>query len=377
MFRLALKMLYGDVAKFIMLIGGLTVCSLLMTQQSGVFCGLMLWTTATVRNVDVPIWVCDAKVEQVNESVPMRDIEVNRVRSIEGVEWAVPLYAGIIQTRLPNGSFQQIQLLGLDSATLVGRPPRMTQGNVEDLRLPNAVVVDQIAVKKFKTKGLDLKVGDVFEINDKEARVVGICIAEQSFLGQPYVYTTYERALEYVPQQRKMLSFVLAKPRADASIDAVTARIKAIPGLTAFTSREFQDNTIAWYIKYTGIPISFGSVVVLGIIVGIAIAGQTFYLFVYENVRNLAALKAMGASNALLAEMVFLQALIVGVMGFGIGTGLTATVGWVFVKFGEPPFFLPWQVLAFAAGVIVFICIFAASVGLLKVFRAEPAIVFR
>ena len=174
-----------------------------------------------------------------------------------------------------------------------------------------------------------------------------------------------------------MLSFVLAKPRADASIDAVTARIKAIPGLTAFTSREFQDNTIAWYIKYTGIPISFGSVVVLGIIVGIAIAGQTFYLFVYENVRNLAALKAMGASNALLAEMVFLQALIVGVMGFGIGTGLTATVGWVFVKFGEPPFFLPWQVLAFAAGVIVFICIFAASVGLLKVFRAEPAIVFR
>lgn len=377
MFRLALKMLYGDLAKFIMLIGGLTVCALLMTQQSGVFCGLMQWTTATIRNVDVPIWVCDAKVEQVNEVVAMRDIEVNRVRSIEGVEWAVPLYWGIIQTRLPNGAFQQIQLTGLDSATLIGRPPRMTEGNVEDLRLPNAVVVDQITVKKFKTKGLTLKVGDVFEINDKEARVVGICYAEQSFMGQPYVYTTYERALEYVPQQRKMLSFVLAKPRDDVSAEVVVSRIKKIPGLTAFTSEEFQEQTMDWYIKYTGIPISFGTVVVLGIVVGIAIAGQTFYLFVHENVRHLAALKAMGASNALLAEMVFLQAFAVGITGFGLGTGLTAMLGRKFMTFGEPPFFLPWQVLAFAGSVIVFICLFAAGIGLLKVFRAEPAIVFR
>ncbi len=377
MFRLALKMLYGDVAKFIMLIGGLTVCSLLMTQQAGVFCGLMMWTTATIRNVDVPIWVCDAKVEQVNEVVPMRDIEVNRVRSIEGVEWAVPLYWGIIQTRLPNGAFQQIQLTGLDSATLVGRPPRMTQGNIEDLRLPNAVVVDQVTVKKFKTKGLTLQVGDVFEINDKEARVVGICYAEQSFMGQPYVYTTYERALEYVPTQRKMLSFVLAKPREGVSAEEAVARIKKIPGLTAFTSADFQDRTINWYIKYTGIPISFGSVVVLGIIVGIAIAGQTFYLFVHENVRHLAALKAMGASNALLAEMVFLQAFSVGVIGFGLGTGITAMLGKQFMAIGEPPFYLPWQVLAFAGSVIVFICLFASGIGLLKVFRAEPAIVFR
>ena len=226
-------MLYGDLAKFIMLIGGLTVCSLLMTQQLGVFCGLMLWTTATARNVDVPIWVCDAKVEQVNEVTSMRDVEVNRVRSIEGVEWAVPLHVGFIQTRLPNGDFQQIQLVGLDSATFIGRPARMTEGNFDDLRLPNAVVVDQLMIKKYAKKtasdalpaGKELKVGDVFEINDKEARVVGICYAEQSFLGQPYVYTTYERALEYAPQQRKMLSFVLAKPRADANLDAVIKRV--------------------------------------------------------------------------------------------------------------------------------------------------------
>ncbi len=377
MLRLALKMLYGDVAKFLMLVGGLTFCALLMTQQSGVFCGLMRWTTATIRNVDVPIWVCDAKVEQVNEVVPLRDIEVARVRSVEGVEWAVPLYWGIIQARLRDGSFQQVQITGLDASTLVGRPPRMTAGNVEDLRLPNAVIVDQIAVKKFKSKGYDLKVGDTFEMNDKEARVVGLCIAEPSFMGQPYVYTTYERALEYAPPQRKQLSFVLVKPKSDVPATEVVARIRKIPGVAAFTSDEFSDRTMAWYFKYTGIPTSFGFVVLLGAVVGIAIAGQTFYLFVHENIRNLAALKAMGASNTLVAEMVLLQAFTVGITGYGLGVGVASMLGRVFMKFGEPPFYLPWQVLAFAGSVIVFICLLAACIGLLKVFRAEPAVVFR
>lgn len=122
----------------------------------------------------------------------------------------------------------------------------MTAGNIEDLRLPNAVVVDQIAIKKFKRKGIDLRVGDSFEINDKEARVVGICYAEQSFLGQPYVYTTYERALEYAPPQRKLLSFVLVKPKDGVPAAEVVQRIRKIPGISAFTDAEFNDRTIDW-----------------------------------------------------------------------------------------------------------------------------------
>ena len=377
MLRLALKMLFGDRAKYAMLIGGLTFCSLLMTQQIAVFCGLMRWTTATLRNVRVPIWVADRKVEQVNEIVPLREIEVSRVRSVPGVEWAVPLYWGIIQARLRDGSFQQIQITGIDASSFVGSPAKMTAGRVEDLRLPNAVIIDQIAVKKFAKKGIAVKVGDSFEINDKEARIVGICAAEQSFLGQPYVFTTYDRALEYAPRQRKMLSFVLVQPKPDVPVATLVARLRQLEGLAAFSSDEFSAQTINWYIKNTGIPISFGTVVLLGIVVGVAIAGQTFYLFVHENVRFMAALKAMGAPTRTLAQMVLLQAFTVGLVGYGLGVGLTAMFGNAVLKGGEPPFFLPWQVLAFAGAVVVFICCFSATIGLLKIIRAEPAIVFR
>ena len=377
MLRLALKMLYGDRAKYAMLVGGLTFCALLMSQQVSVFCGLMRWTTATLRNIQVPIWVADAKVEQVNEVVALRDIEVDRVKSLPGVEWAVPLYWGILNARLKDGSFQAVQLTGLDTATLVGRPGKMLAGRVEDLRLPNAVLVDQVGVKKFKKKGIELKIGSTFEINDKEARVVGLCQSDQSFLGQPYVFTTYDRALEYAPPQRKLLSFVLVQPKPGVDPAKVVETIRSIPGLTAFTSDEFFDRTIDWYMKNTGIPISFGTVVVLGIVVGIAIAGQTFYLFVHENLRFMAALKAMGARTSTLAKMVFLQAFAVGLAGYGLGIGIASVFGFGVLKGGEPPFYMPWQVPVFTGVVIVFICSLSALIGLVKIIRAEPAVVFK
>jgi putative ABC transport system permease protein len=130
-------------------------------------------------------------------------------------------------------------------------------------------------------------------------------------------------------------------------------------------------------VRNTGIPISFGTVVILGIVVGIAIAGQTFYLFVHENMRFLAALKAMGASFGVLAKMVVLQAFTVGFIGYGLGVGLAAGFGNAVLRKGQPPFYMPWQILAFTGAVIVLICLFSALVGLIKIARTEAAMVFK
>jgi len=377
MLGIALKMLLRDRAKYAMLVSGLAFCSLLMCQQASVFCGLMMWTTATVRNIGAPVWVVDEKVEQVNEVIPMREIEVERVRGVPGVAWAVPLYLGIEQARLADGSFQNVQLAGLDTGTLTGRPMDMREGRIEDLRLPNAVVIDQVAVEKFRRKGIPVGIGTTFEINDKEARVVGICHVSRSFLGQPYIYTTYGRAMEYAKPSRKQLSYVLVGPVAGVSASDLASRISKLHGLRAISKDELFWMTVFWYVKNTGIPISFGTVVILGVIVGIAIAGQTFYLFVYDNLRYLAALKAMGARMPTLAGMVMLQALSVGFVGYGIGVGLAAWFGNTVLAKEQPPFFMPWQVPAFVAVVILLICAFSATIGLIRIAKLEPAVVFR
>jgi putative ABC transport system permease protein len=371
-------MLLGDKAKYAMLVGGLAFATLLMMQQSAVFVGIMLWTTSHLRNIRAPIWVGDTKVEQANEVKPMRDTEVNRVRSVEGVDWAVPFFFNILQSRLPDGNFKPVLIVGLDNTTLIGRPTQIVKGRLEDIRLPNAVVIDDLAVQRLsygRPKPLD--VGDVFEINDKEARIVAICKSERHFFGYPYVFTTFDQAREFSPKQRKMLSLVLAAPKPGLTAADVANRIREETRLAAYTEYDFGWATIWWYVRNTGIPMSFGTTILLGFIVGIAISGQTFYLFVLDNLRHLGALKAMGASNATISKMLLVQALTVGFIGYGIGTGLTVLFGLSVMKKGMPPFMLPWQLPVGTFVVIMFICVVAALLGIRRIYRVEPAMVFR
>ncbi|MEO5913203.1 MAG: ABC transporter permease [Luteolibacter sp.] len=387
MIGLALKMLFGDTAKYLMLVAGLFFATFLIVQQASVFCGLMMWTTATLKNVAAPIYVVEERVEQINETNPMRDTDVARVRSVSAVRWAMPLYSGIQRVRLSNGAFKTVQLVGIDAASLAGAPGRMVpgKGRLEDLRLPNTVIIDELAVERLSLdKEHPVGVGSIFEINDVEARVVGICKAMRSFTGGPYIWTTYERALQYAPPQRKMLSAVIAAPIEGVSVDDAVIEIEKQTGLRAYVNgefgkgtKDFSTSTVWWYVKNTGIPISFGTTVIIGFIVGVAIACQTFYAFVLDNLKHLGALKAMGMSNFRLSMMLIFQALTVGLIGFGLG--LLATSGFAMgaLEKGQPPFVMPWQIPVVAFCVIQLICMLAALMGIIRLSLYEPAMVFR
>lgn len=378
MYFIAIKMLIGDRAKYVMLVCALTFASLLMTQQTGVFLGLMRWTTAMIRNTNVPIWVVDANVEQVNEVKPLRDTDLARVRSVPGVAWALPFYFTIQQARLYNGKFKSIQLVGIDSSTLIGMPPVMLQGRVEDLWQSHAVIIDEIGIRKLSQDSpTPLQMGDRFDINDHEARIVGIVQADPSFFGYPFVYTTYDRAIEFAPKTRRNLSYVLVQPLPGVDHQELVKAIKAETGLRAFTQHDFFWSTIWWFIRNTGIPISFGTTILLGFIIGIAVAGQTFYSFILENLGNLGALKAMGASNRLLRRMLLLQAGLAGIIGYGIGIGLASIFGFFAVKKTQPPFYLPIEVPLMTLILILAICGFSAFLGIRKVSKLEAAAVFR
>jgi putative ABC transport system permease protein len=372
----ALKMLFGDRAKYLMLLCGLSFAVMLIVQQGSIFWGLMIWSQSSVSNLNVPIWVTDPGIAQVDEVKPIADTAVDRVRSVPGVEWAVPLYKGLLRARLSNGEYHQITLAGLESATLIGRPAEVLEGRFEDILQPDAIALDQWAVERMGGPKV-IKVGTIFELNDKLARVVAIAKTQKSFTNIPVVYTTYERAIQYIPPERRTLSYVLAKPKDGLPISDVTRRIQEQTGLGAYTAEEFSWKTIGWVLKNTGIGINFGTTILLGFIVGMAIAGQTFYLFTVENIRQFGALKAMGASTFTLARMILLQAFTVGLAGYGIGIGLATLFGFLTAPSGALPFIETWQLLLLVLVALLAICTFSALISIIKLVRLEPAIVFR
>ena len=311
----------------------------------------------------------------------------------------------------PRRSSSPVILLGLDDSSMVGGPRKILAGKLEDLRKPDAIFVDQTRLpklfpglppsyykvrdpKKPAADGPDPKddiryfLGKEIEMNDHRAIIVGICEAERTFQSNPVIYTTYSRAKSYIAQERKVLSYILAKvdePKGNVFTDdeerkafhsQVALEVKRQTGLMALSNEEFTKKTIMYYMIYTGIPINFGITAFLGFLVGTAIAGQTFYNFTLENLKQFGALKAMGATNGRIVGMILLQATVVGLLGYGIGVGLAAFFG-VMSKGGELAFYTPWQLLPITGGAVVLICILSSLLSVRRVMVLEPAIVFR
>jgi putative ABC transport system permease protein len=380
---IAIKMLLGDRAKYVGIVIGLTFASFLVTWPSAIFTGVMSRTFSFVTDIGLPdIWVVDPTVQYIEDVKPMRDTEVLRVRGTEGVQWAVGLYKGALQARLDDGTFQNCTIVGLDDSTLIGGPPKMVVGQLADLRQPYAVIVDEAGARgKLARKGPDgrripLRVGNTLELNDNRCVVVGICRVTQTFQNVPVIYMTYSRATLVAPTQRKMLSFVVAKAKPGADIHMVCARIDAL-GLRAYTPAEFKKLTFWYFLKYTGMPINFLTVVTLGFIVGVAISGMTFYNFTLDNLRYFGTLKAMGTTNRKLLRMISLQAAEVGAVGYGLGIGAASAWGGLLTGRTQIAFQFPWQLLLVSAAAVMVICVGAAILSIRKVMKLEPAIVFR
>ena len=377
MIWIAWKMLIGNRAKYLGIVFGVAFAALLIAQQSSIFCGLMALTVSQILDVEgAGIWVMDPKVKYVDDVKPMADTHLYRVRGVPGVDWAVRLYKGIARARLEGGSYEQVILLGLDDATFIGAPLNMIEGSIEDLRAPDAVIMDIVGYRKLWPDE-PFKRGRIIEMNDRRAVIVGLARARKTFQSFPVVYTRYSQAVRFAPPERKVLSFVLAEPAPGVAAAELAGRISARTGLQALSRDDFLAKTIRYYLLNTGIPINFGITVGLGFLVGTAIAGQTFYLFIVENLRQFGALKAMGTGNGTILLMVLAQALHVGFVGLGVGVGLAALFGWSTRSFSKLSFYMPWQVLVITGVAVFLIVLLASLLSIRRVFIVDPAIVFR
>lgn len=376
---IAIKMLTESTGRCIAMVVGITFASLLIAQQASIFCGLMLQTSNQIRDVtDAPIWVMDESVQFVDDLKPLSSSAVGRVRGVEGVRWAVPLIKSIVRAKLDDGRWQQAILLGLDDASLVGgpRPEQIIAGSLDDLTQPDSIFIDIRGAKQI-WPDVENPIGREVEMNDRRAKVVGLFEASKTFQFFPIVLTRHSRALAYMPPERKSETFILAAPTAGLPAEQVCRRIEQQTGLQAQTREQFIWGTMTYYASKTGIPINFGITVILGFLVGLAISGQTFYLFTVENLRYYATFKAIGATDRQVAAMVVRQAFVVGAMGLAIGLGLASLFGMLSNSTAKLAFFMPWQVVCITIVAVMVMVVLASLLSLRKLFTLDPADLFR
>jgi len=375
---IALKMLTGDRAKYLGLIFTIAFCTFLLENQTSIFIGILKRTGSQIADVtDADIWVMDPKTEYFEQTKALKDTDLTRVRGVEGVQWAVKLFKGSPVARTSNGKFAVSFCLGLDDATLIGAPRKMLLGSWQRLREPDSVVIDK-AGYVLLFPGEPLELGRTLELNDHKVTIVGISDPPAPFLSFPVMHTRYSEAVNFVGRERTQLSYVLVKPHPGVNAEELCKRIEAQTGLRARTSEQFQWDCIGYYLKNTGIPVNFGITITIAVIVGVVVAGQTFYLFTVENLKQFGAIKAIGVTNWRLIGMILLQAFTVGLIGFSLGTGMAGQFFDFFSqKIPTRGLVLLWQSVALTGATIVFVMIFASILSLRRVLVLEPAVVFR
>jgi putative ABC transport system permease protein len=378
MLTIALKMLFGDITKTIGLVFGIAFSVLLMTQQGGFFVGLISRAASIVldaRNVD--IWVMDPSTESAEATQPLRALDLARVKGVAGVLAAFPLSRSPVTVKTAEGRTEAATVFGLDDSTLTGMSSVFSVGGKGDLLVPDAIAIDILGYTKL-FPGEPITTGRVIELNDTRAVIRAITDAQPGFSSPIIINARLSQAARF-SSTGAVPTFVLVTVEFGAEAALVATAIEAATGLKAMTSADFTALTLSYVIGSAGIAFSFGVVIALGAIVGVAIVGLTFNMFIADLSRQFAVLKAIGLTNGRIVLMLLAQAFVIGFIGYGIG--LWAASGF-FDGVNQPTsdlkgFYLPWQIAFAAAAATLAISVLATFVSLRKVLRLDPATVFR
>jgi putative ABC transport system permease protein len=304
----------------------------------------------------------------------MPDYILDAVRSINGVRYAVPVYSGAALVKLRNGVYQPVYVLGLDDASLFGRPD-LLQGHIEDIYAENAFIV--VKDEEFGKLG-EPALGTEFEINDHRGVIVGIAtVASSGLFGIPTLYTTFNRAIQYIPSTRYTISYILVEPRDGDAVPYIKQQVQRL-GYDALTKDEFTVRTSDFYMFRTGVGTNILLMTAISFLVGLSISGQTFYTFVLENLDKFGALKAIGAKGYELVGMILFQVGFTTLAGYGLGIGLCAVlIALAKVRLPDYAARITFTNLGLAFGMVLIIAAVSGYIAVRKVLKIEPFDIFR
>ena len=349
--------------RFALSVAGVGLALLLVLALDGVYNGILRQVTAYPDNAGAPVIVSQRGVTTMHmaTSAISGDV-VDGIRADRRVSRAEPiLYVTVILgDRNPAG----VYLIGYDGA---GGPWRMAGG-----RAPRAgaeVVVDKITAER-----LGVRLGDSIRLLGRDVRIVGLAGGTGSVVSA--VAFVHRASFRHAARTGDTASYVLVWPREGVPAAEVAAGLERDHPVTAQTRAEFSSSE-----RRVVSDMSTGLIrgmLVIGFVVGVAVAALSMYTATTARLREFAVLKAIGMRNGALYGMVSRQAVLT-VGGGLLVAGVLLTLLAVVIPLAQPSVTLvvTGQSLVRVAVITAAIAIAAALLPARRVARVDPASVYR
>jgi putative ABC transport system permease protein len=370
---LAQRNLFHDKVRLTVTLTGIVFAVVLIVVELGLFVGFTVTTSGLIDHSGADLWITSKNVPYVEQGVAFSERKLNQVRAVDGVADAQKVIAHWTQWKRHDGGEESVQIVGINVDDPLERPWNVVEGRVEDLKSPDAIILDEL----YKQKLGVTQIGEVFEIGGHRARVVGFTRGIRSFTTSPYVFTTFKNAQNFVNLREDQTYFILAKLAPGTNLEQVRQNLlDHVKDVDVLTTAQFSHMTSFSWMFTTGAGVAVLIAAVLGLVVGFVVVAQTIYATTMDHIREYGTLKAMGAPNSYVYKIIMKQAAISAVIGYVLGMIVSGFVVHA-SQAGGAAILMPPPMAVGMFFVTLIMCVGAALVSINKVTRLDPAMVFK
>ena len=363
---LARRNLFQDKTRLALSIGGVALAVMLILVLKGFLTGMNHQITSYLDNSPGSMILAQEDVVNLLGATSLLPNGIiQRAETIRGVDEAIPILSQFIILDL-HGKKQPAYMIGYDPKQ-GGGPWELTAGR--EPRSKREIVFDRVLADRH-----DLMLGDEVEVMGKDFTIIGFSNGTTSWMTS-YFFIRKQDA-EGLLLAPGATSFLLLTNSDGANQDDILRRLNDLSDVNALTKRQMAANDLKLFAKVFSAPLKL--MVGIAFLIGTMIVGLIIYTATVERQREYGVIKAIGAKNRFLYQIVLTQALFASVAGASLGI-LLANGAAQWIMFARPQFLIVFdpvdgrQALLAGLGMALLASIFPTRV----VANLAPAEVFR
>ncbi|BAY18110.1 DevC protein [Anabaenopsis circularis NIES-21] len=315
-------------SRLLVALSGIAFADVLMFMQLGFETALYDSNTRLHRSLQADIVLLSPQARNLQSMSSFSRRRLYQAMDIPGVKSAEPVYFSNSiwknpQTRRETG----VLVIGFNPNKPAFDLPDVNQ-QLQTIALPDNVLFDRGARGDYQKAIAQIDQGKILttEIERRTIRISGLFQVGASFGADGSLITSDQNFLRIFPRRQSSsisLGLIKVKPGYDAKQVAIALKSHLRDDVKVLTHAEFIEFENNFWRTNSPIGFIFSLGVSMGFVVGVIIVYQVLSTDVNAHIREYATFKAIGYRNYYLLSVVFEEALILALLGFIPGVGVS------------------------------------------------------